>query len=154
MAKGLCFGYGLPLIGINTLDILATKAIKQIPEDGSLYCAMLDARRMEVYAAIYDRDLQVIKKVSPDIVTEETYTSFLQTNKVFFFGNGAAKCKEVITSPNAFFIDDIYPLASDMVTLSESAFTEGKFEDSAYFEPFYLKDFQATVSKNKVLGNS
>ncbi|MCD8264216.1 MAG: tRNA (adenosine(37)-N6)-threonylcarbamoyltransferase complex dimerization subunit type 1 TsaB [Tannerellaceae bacterium] len=153
MAKGLCFGYNLPLIGITTLEILAAKAVKQIAEDNSLYCAMLDARRMEVYAAIYDKDLGVVKNVNPDIVTEDTYSSFLQTNKVFFFGNGADKCKEVIHSSNAFFVENLYPLASDMVPLSELAFIKGKFEDSAYFEPFYLKDFQPTVAKNKVLGS-
>ena len=124
VAKGLCFGYGIPLISIPTLEVLAVAALEQQNNASDcLYCAMLDARRMEVYAAIYDVSL-----------------------------NGAAKCREVITSPNALFIDNIRPLAVNMVTLSEKAFAESRFEDVAYFEPFYLKEFQATIAKNKVLG--
>ena len=127
VAKGLCFGLDIPLISIHTLDLLTSTVIRKHPVKDSLYCAMLDARRMEVYAAIYE-------------------------GKVYFFGNGAAKCSQVITSPNALFIEDINPLAINMVALSEKAFTEKKFEDVAYFEPFYLKEFQATIAKNKVLG--
>ena len=110
--------------------------------DDCLYCAMLDARRMEVYAAIYDASLKPVRETKADI---------LEKGKVCFFGNGASKCKSVITSPNAIFIEDIHPLAVNMIPLSEQAFAAGKFEDTAYFEPFYLKEFQATVAKNKVL---
>ena len=113
---------------------------------------MLDARRMEVYATIYDVNLKTVRETSADIVDAETYASWLEKGKVCFFGNGAAKCREVITSPNALFIDNIHPLAVNMVTLSEKAFVESRFEDVAYFEPFYLKEFQATIAKNKVLG--
>lgn len=153
VAKGLCFGYGIPLIGIPTLDILAATAIQQRPQPtGGLYCAMLDARRMEVYATIYDAGLNTVRATSADIVDEHTYSAYLEKETVCFFGNGAEKCRDVITSPNAVFIDGIHPLAINMVPLTEKAFAEGKFEDTAYFEPFYLKEFQATVAKNKVLG--
>ena len=153
MAKGLCFGLGIPLIGIHTLEILAKKAVSVTQEENALYCAMLDARRMEVYAAIYDASLQEIRKSSADIVTPETYMDYLVKGRMYFFGNGAAKCKEVLTSENAFFLDDLFPLASDMASLSENAFTRRKFEDVAYFEPFYLKEFVATIAKNKVLSD-
>lgn len=151
-AKGLCFGFGIPLIGIHTLDILASAAIRRHPEDGNaLYCSMLDARRMEVYAGIYDSSMNVIRPTSADIIDAESYTELLDRGRVCFFGDGAAKCKSVITSPNAKFIDDIYPLAAEMIPLAHKAFNEERFEDVAYFEPFYLKEFQATIAKNKVL---
>lgn len=154
VAKGLCFGFGIPLIGIPTLEILASTVIKKRPEAiGEIYCAMLDARRMEVYAAIYDAGLNTLRATSADIVDADTYASYLEKNKVCFLGNGAAKCKPAITSPNALFIDDIHPLAVNMVPLADKAYAAGQFENVAYFEPFYLKEFQATVAKNKVLGN-
>ena len=158
VAKGLCFGFGIPLIGIHTLDIMAatacSKGDSQIVSttDDLLYCAMLDARRMEVYAAIYNASLKPVRETKADIVEAGTYASYLEKGKVCFFGNGASKCKPVITSPNAIFIEDIYPLAVNMIPLSEQAFAAGKAEDTAYFEPFYLKEFQATVARNKVLG--
>ena len=155
VAKGLCFGYDIPLISIHTLDILTIAALKlQKEANDRLYCAMLDARRMEVYAAIYNSGLEVIRGISADIVNADTYMSYLEKDKVCFFGNGAEKCKSIITSPNALFMDNIYPLAVNMIPLSERAFVAGAFEDVAYFEPFYLKEFQATIAKNKVLGGN
>ncbi len=153
MAKGLCFGWNVPLISIPTLDILASKAIKSIADKplDALFCAMLDARRMEVYAALYDHSLQKVRDTEAEIITEDSYLSLLKRQKVYFFGNGSDKCKSVISSSNAVFIDDLYPLASDMALLSELAYSGKHFENVAYFEPFYLKDFVATVSKNKVL---
>ena len=153
VAKGLCFGYGIPLISIHTLEVMAIAAIRQTKgAAGFLYCAMLDARRMEVYDAIYDVSLQTIRETVADIVDAGTYAAYLEKSNVCFFGNGAAKCKTVISSPNATFIDDIHPLAVNMIPLAEKAFEAGRFEDTAYFEPFYLKEFQATIAKNKVLG--
>jgi len=152
MAKGLCFGYNVPLLSIHTLDILAYKAVKEVRVSAeSLFCAMLDARRMEVYSAIYDKTLKKICETQANIVTEDTYARFLEKLPVCFFGNGADKCKNVIQSQNAMFIDDLHPVAGDMAYLSEQAYAEKRFEDVAYFEPFYLKDFVATVAKNKVL---
>lgn len=156
LAKGLCFGMGIPLIGVPTLQLLASTAIRQDADaqQGTLYCPMIDARRMEVYAAIYGADLTPIREASADIVTAETYASWLATNPVCFFGNGASKCKSVIESPHARFMDDIHPLASNMAPLAEQLFAEKKFEDVAYSEPFYLKEFQATIAKNKVLNEA
>lgn len=153
VAKGLCFGYGIPLISVHTLEILTVAALeKQENASDRLYCAMLDARRMEVYAAVYDANLKTVRETAADIVDADTYAGYLEKGKVCFFGNGAAKCREVITSPDALFIDDVHPLAVNMVPLAEKAFAESRFEDVAYFEPFYLKEFQATIAKNKVLG--
>ena len=153
LAKGLCFGWNIPLISIHTLDILAATVIKQkVVDSDCLYCAMLDARRMEVYASIYDSSMHTVRETAADIVDADTYASYLEKGKVCFFGNGATKCQSVITSSNAQFIEDIHPLAVNMVSLAEEAYDKGQFEDVAYFEPFYLKEFQATIAKNKVLG--
>lgn len=152
LAKGLCFGYDIPLIGVPTLEIMASKAIGQTPPDsGALYCAMLDARRMEAYAAIYDSTLRPVRETRADLVTADTYASFLASGRrVYFFGNGAAKCKATIRSARAVFIDGVHPSAVDMVPLAEALFQAGKFADPAYFEPLYLKEFMATTAKNKI----
>ncbi|MBE6300332.1 MAG: tRNA (adenosine(37)-N6)-threonylcarbamoyltransferase complex dimerization subunit type 1 TsaB [Parabacteroides distasonis] len=153
LAKGLCFGWNIPLISIHTLDIMAATVIKQqVVDPDCLYCAMLDARRMEVYASIYDSSMHTVRETAADIVDADTYASYLEKGKVCFFGNGATKCQSVITSSNALFVEDIHPLAVNMVSLAEEAYDKGQFEDVAYFEPFYLKEFQATIAKNKVLG--
>ena len=150
-AKGLCFGFGIPLIAISTLQLLASQAIHHLqPAVHSLYCPMIDARRMEVYAAIYDENLNEIRAVQADIVEENTYQTYLEENTVVFFGDGANKCKSVIQSSNAVFLDDVYPEAKAMIPLAEKAFIAKNFVDVAYFEPFYLKEFQATVAKNKL----
>jgi tRNA threonylcarbamoyladenosine biosynthesis protein TsaB len=153
MAKGLCLGWGMPLIGVPTLEILASKAIRLIRDAECIYCPMIDARRMEVYSALYDSKLNILSDTKAEIVTEESYTELLDKQKICFLGSGAEKCKNVIHHPNASFINDIYPLASDMCGISSGKFREGKFEDVAYFEPFYLKDFIAKISKNKVLSD-
>ena len=153
LAKGLCFGLDIPLIAVPTLDCLASQAIRQNggASDG-LYCPMLDARRMEVYAALYDSALQTVRPVAAEVIDASSYASFLAEGKVYFFGNGADKCKSLLTAPNACFIDSVSPLATGMIPLSLRAFAAHRFENVAYFEPFYLKEFQATVAKNKVLG--
>ncbi|KAA6308308.1 tRNA threonylcarbamoyladenosine biosynthesis protein TsaB, partial [termite gut metagenome] len=110
-------------------------------------CPMIDARRMEVYTAIYDRELHLKREISADIVNEKSYLDYLDKYPVCFFGNGAAKCREKITHSNALFIDDIRPLARMMSPLAEKAAAEEKYEDVAYFEPFYLKDFIASQPK-------
>jgi tRNA threonylcarbamoyladenosine biosynthesis protein TsaB len=106
---------------------------------------------MEVYSVLYDRNLEIVRDIQADIVNEQTYQEYLSQGKVAFFGDGSEKCKTVINHANALFIEDIYPLASAMVTLAEEAFEKRAFVDVAYFEPFYLKEFQATVGKNKLL---
>ena len=148
-AKGLCYGRNLKLISVSTLELLCVPVLlyhEDIPQD-ALLCPMLDARRMEVYSAIYDRALKTKKEISADIITPESYKEFLGQGPVVFFGNGSNKCKDVITHPNAIFIDDIEPLAKNMVPLAERSLMQGKIEDTAYFEPFYLKEFVAGQSK-------
>lgn len=148
-AKGLCYGLGIPLIGIPTPQLMASMMRDRVGE-GELLCPMIDARRMEVYATVFDRSLNTIRPTAADIVDENSYADLLDKQSVVFFGDGAAKCRSVITHPNARFIDDIHPLAIGMVPLAEKAFQEGRFQDTAYFEPFYLKEFVATVPKNKL----
>ena len=149
-AKGLCYGLGIPLIGIPTPQLMASMMRDRVGE-GELLCPMIDARRMEVYATVFDRSLNTIRPTAADIVDENSYADLLDKQPVVFFGDGAAKCRSVITHPNARFIDDIHPLAIGMVPLAEKAFQEGRFQDTAYFEPFYLKEFVATVPKNKLI---
>lgn len=151
MAKGICYGREVPLIGLPTLEVLCVPVLLQyeLPED-ALLCPMLDARRMEVYAAIYDRALQVKRETAADIIDENSYLEFLEHQPVYFFGNGAAKCKEKITHANAHFIDDIHPLAKMMFPLAEKEMANKRFKDVAYFEPFYLKEFVATQPKKQL----
>jgi tRNA threonylcarbamoyladenosine biosynthesis protein TsaB len=108
---------------------------------------MIDARRMEVYAAVYDRALNPVREIAADIVDEHSYLNFLEAHPVYFFGNGAAKCRAQITHPNAHFLEEVNPLAKWMFPLAEKAFAEGDFKDVAYFEPFYLKEFVASKPK-------
>jgi len=151
MSKGICCGRNIPLIALPTLKVMSVPVLlmDELPED-ALLCPMIDARRMEVYAAIYDRALNPVKEVGADIITPESYAEYLEQHPVYFFGNGAAKCKEVITHPNARFIDGVQPLARWMFPLADRQYLDGAFQDVAYFEPFYLKEFVATVAKNKV----
>jgi tRNA threonylcarbamoyladenosine biosynthesis protein TsaB len=149
-AKGLSYGLDIPLIAIPTHKIMAWM-MKDKVESGSLLCPMIDARRMEVYITIFDTDLNIIRATSADIVNEGSYAGLLEKQKITFFGNGAEKCKKTITHPNAFFVSGVKPQASAMVALAENAFSGGDFVDSVYFEPFYLKEFVATVPKNKIL---
>lgn len=148
-AKGLCYGRNLKLVSVSTLQLLCVPLLlyrDDLPQD-ALLCPMIDARRMEVYAALYDRSLHTVRDVAADIVTADTYAQFLNQRPVVFFGNGAGKCKQVITHPNAIFVDNIEPLAKNMLPLAERALMQGKTEDIAYFEPQYLKEFVAGVSK-------
>ncbi|MDR0658871.1 MAG: tRNA (adenosine(37)-N6)-threonylcarbamoyltransferase complex dimerization subunit type 1 TsaB [Mediterranea sp.] len=151
MAKGICYGREAPLIGLPTLEVLVVPVLlyHELPDD-ALLCPMIDARRMEVYAAIYDRALNVVRETFADIIDEHSYLDDLNGRPVYFFGNGAAKCREKITHPNAHFIADIHPLAKMMLPLAEKAMANGKFEDVAYFEPFYLKEFITTISKRRI----
>ena len=149
MAKGICYGRDLKLISVPTLELMCVPVLLRevIQEDDALLCPMLDARRMEVYAGLYDRSLKPVREVSADVVTEETYRQYLEERPVYFFGNGAKKCMETINHPNAHFIDNIEPLAKWMQPLAEKRFLQEQFEDVAYFVPFYLKDFVAIKPK-------
>lgn len=148
MAKGVCYGRDAVLISAPTLQVLCVPILfrEDLPEDAVL-CPMIDARRMEVYSAIYDRALKEVRPVQADVVTEETYKEYLDKGPVWFFGNGAAKCKEVINHPNAKFIDNIQPLAKNICPVAQKRLYNNQTEDVAYFEPNYLKEFQATKAK-------
>lgn len=149
MAKGICYGRDLKLIAVPTLELLCVPILLRHPEleESALLCPMLDARRMEVYAALYDRSLKTVREVSADVVDGDTYKQWLDKRPIYFFGNGAKKCQDVINHPNAHFIDGIEPLAKWMQPLAEKRFLNEQFEDVAYFEPFYLKDFVALKPK-------
>lgn len=145
MAKGICYARDLKLIAVPTLELLAVPVLlrnEEIEED-ALLCPMLDARRMEVYAGIYDRTLRPVRDIGADIVDENTYREYLDRGPVYFFGNGARKCVEAISHPHARFIEGIEPLAKWMQPLAERRFLQETFEDVAYFVPYYLKDFVA-----------
>lgn len=152
MAKGVCYGRNLKLIAVPTLELMSVPLLlnREDIEDDALLCPMIDARRMEVYAAVYDRGLKPIRETSADIVDESTYKELLDSHPVYFFGNGAAKCKDVIAHPNAHFIDGVEPIAKWMFPLAEKRFLQGKTEDVAYFVPFYLKDFVAKMPKKLI----
>lgn len=148
MAKGICYGLGIPLIAIPTPEVLCVPVLLEHElEEDALLCPMIDARRMEVYAAVYDRALRPVRAIGADIIDENSYLEFLDKHPVYFFGNGAAKCRQSITHPNARFINDINPLARWMFPLAEKAVAKEDFKDVAYFEPFYLKEFVASVPK-------
>lgn len=150
-AKGLAYALDIPLIGIDTLKIMAVSVMFHHDVDpDALFAPMIDARRMEVYTSVLDMALNEQMKPSPLILDKTSYAEWLNSNQVLFFGNGSNKAKEMITHPNARFIANIDPLATDMLALSEMAFRRGEFLDLAYSVPAYLKDFQATTPKNKV----
>jgi tRNA threonylcarbamoyladenosine biosynthesis protein TsaB len=146
-AKGLCFALDKPLLAIPTLKALASGLISQTSnlklETSDFFCSMLDARRMEVYCAVYDSELNEVEPTSAKIIEKNSFEKILESSKVYFFGSGAMKCKTILTHPNAIFIEDVFASALSMISISEKLFEEKKFENAAYFEPFYLKDFVA-----------
>ncbi len=149
-AKGLSFGLNIPLIAIPTPAIMAY-SVKNMVDSDTLLCPMIDARRMEVYATIFDTSLNIIRQTTADILDENSYHELLTDHKICFFGNGAQKFMQIINHPNAVYLDNITPLASAMVQPALDCFAEKKFVDNAYFEPFYLKEFSATIPKNNIL---
>lgn len=152
-AKGVCYGRGVPLIAVSTLQLLCVGPLLtlDLPDD-ALICPMLDARRMEVYAALYDRALQEVRPAQADIIDEHSYADYLEQHPVWFFGPGAEKCKSVIRHPAAHFVDDVVPLAQNMMPLAEMKFLRQQFADVAYAEPFYLKEYVAAKPKNALKG--
>ena len=149
MAKGICYGRNIKLLAVPTLELLAVPVLlhhESIEED-ALLVPMIDARRMEVYSAVYDRSLKAVRAIQADVVDGDTYKEFLDKGSVYFFGDGAEKCMEVINHPNAHLIKNIEPVAKNMFPLAEKRMAESKFEDVAYFVPFYLKDFVAKQAK-------
>jgi tRNA threonylcarbamoyladenosine biosynthesis protein TsaB len=156
-AKGLCYSLDKPLIAINTLQAMAwgmsnlNPKTKDYPKD-MLFCPMIDARRMEVYVAIYNQNNEEIRQTSADIVDEYSYTDILSKHHVTFGGNGSDKCRDILHSyPNALFLNNFQPSAKYMIILAENKYKKSAFENTAYFEPFYLKDFVAGKPKVKGL---
>ena len=150
-AKGLCFGSGKPLMAVGTLDTLVAQT-REIPDlDGDLkyVIPMIDARRMEVYTAVFTPEGKQLTETAPAIIDENSFAELLEQGQCLFIGDGAGKCADVIRHPNAHFIQ-CNPNASAMLIPATSAYKEKRFEDVAYFEPFYLKEFVATVSKKKL----
>lgn len=136
-AKGLCFALDVPLISVPTLQSLAM----QVEEKDGIIIPMLDARRMEVYAAVYDTDYNEIRETRAEILDENSYANYLEKGRVYFIGNGVEKFKNICAHPNAVFMENGLPSAREMCSIANKKFRESDFEDTAYFEPFYLKDF-------------
>ncbi|MBU3010481.1 tRNA (adenosine(37)-N6)-threonylcarbamoyltransferase complex dimerization subunit type 1 TsaB [Polaribacter vadi] len=144
-AKGLCFAFDKPLISIDTLTGLSYA----ISIDKGIIIPMIDARRMEVYAAVYNQDHQQIREIKAEVIDENSFSDYLEKHKVYFLGDGSQKCKTIINHKNAVFIDDKFPSAKEMAKLSFIKYKKSDIEDVAYFEPFYLKDFVVIPEKKK-----
>jgi tRNA threonylcarbamoyladenosine biosynthesis protein TsaB len=154
-AKGLSYGLSVPLISVGTLASMTAGISPGYAKSGNnhelLFCPMIDARRMEVYSALYQHDGRVVQDVSAVVVTPETFTPLLGKYRIVFFGDGAGKCREYLNHPNA-IIDENFKISAKYMCLPAwKKFGEKRFENVAYFEPFYLKDFIATIPKNKML---
>jgi len=149
-AKGLCYALEKPLMAIATLEMMAAGFMAKNPTYSGLICPMIDARRMEVYTTIFDTHLNILEPTSAKIIDENSFNTFLNTSEITFIGDGAAKCAETLTHVNAKFNNENFNLAKYMSPLAIEAFKTSTFEDVAYFEPFYLKDFVVTQPKKKV----
>ncbi len=157
VAKGIAYAASIPLIGIETTLTMFHGMKEKLEENGTaaekiLFCPMLDARRMEVYYAIYNSHGGKIREISAEIIDEKSFIDIPDTEKILFFGDGAAKCRGVIKRGNVNFEDDFRISASYMQKPVFQAIKDGHFEDVAYFEPFYLKDFLTSVPKKNILG--
>ncbi len=158
-AKGICYGANIPLIAVGSLYSMAQGAIAWLAENKNSYkpdllCPMIDARRMEVYTQLFNMSLQQKSSVDAKILDEKSYADLLEDQKILFFGNGSVKAKAIVNHTNSSFINDFKPSARFMLEYASRLYKLKRFEDVAYFEPLYLKDFVATIAKNKVLGSS
>lgn len=144
-AKGLCYALNIPLISVNTLESLA----QQKKADKGYIIPMLDARRMEVYTCILNTDYTIAESTNALILDENSFSTYLNTNPCYFLGSGATKFKDLITNENAYFFEDLVPSAKELGKMAYTKFLNNDFEDVAYFEPFYLKDFHTTQPKKK-----
>jgi tRNA threonylcarbamoyladenosine biosynthesis protein TsaB len=156
-AKGIAYASSIPLIGIETtlsmfygMKYIAGE--KYAADDNLLFCPMLDAKRMEVYYSLFDSRGRIVKGISASVVDKESFSDIPESARVLFFGDGAEKCRNVINHKNSVFADDFKVSAKYMHIPVYEAFDSGRFEDVAYFEPFYLKDFIATVPKKNIVG--
>jgi tRNA threonylcarbamoyladenosine biosynthesis protein TsaB len=154
-AKGICFAVDKPLIAVSTLQAMAAGMVSFSSEinidDSTLFCPMIDARRMEVYTALYSAQNEEVEGVHNKIIDEESFSEILSTKRLIFGGDGADKCKDALNGDNCIYLDEFYPSAKYMAKISEEKFQKELFEDVAYFEPYYLKDFVAGISKVKGL---
>ena len=148
-AKGLSFALRIPLIAVNSLTALAAQLNDTIREN-DLLLPMFDARRMEVYCQVLDKQLKVLQDTMPVIIDEKSFINFFEKHNVYLFGDGAGKCKPVITHSNAFFVDDVFPVAAAVGELAYMKYIQKDFVDVAYYEPFYLKEFRAGKPKSLV----
>ncbi len=149
-AKGLCYALDIPLIAINTLESLANTA-NTVLDGVDYFVPMIDARRMEVYSAIFDSNLHQVRETMAEIIDENSFAEVLEKGRVAFFGDGADKCKATLNHPNALFFDDIVPSVTGMLQPAWQKLSRKQFENLAYFEPYYLKDFVAGKPKVKGL---
>ena len=136
-AKGLCYALGKPLISVSTLESLS----HQIKIDQGYIVPMLDARRMEIYSSVFESNHNQIREIRAEILDESSFSEYLKKGKVYFTGNGVEKAKTVLTNANAIFIENKLPSANNMANLAYQKYLNNDFEDVAYFEPYYLKDF-------------
>jgi tRNA threonylcarbamoyladenosine biosynthesis protein TsaB len=148
-AKGLCYALNIPLVTLSTLEVMTYSAIthnSRLTTTNFLYCPMIDARRMEVFTALYDKSLNAIQPPHARVIAEKSFHEELENHKILFFGNGAEKSKTFIKHPNAFF-ENIEQNASHMIQLAEQKIKVREFADTAYVEPFYIKDFHTIQRK-------
>lgn len=156
VAKGLCYGSGVPLLGVSTLESLSSGYISALAPELHLgmICPLIDARRMEVYTALFNFSGVLLSPVEARIIDSESFAGILEMGPVHFIGNAVPKCREVLSHPNAVFFENISLSARNLPDLSHKAWVQQSFEDVAYFEPYYLKDFMTTKSKKVVLGTN
>jgi tRNA threonylcarbamoyladenosine biosynthesis protein TsaB len=150
-AKGFCYALDIPLISVPTLQSLALGAFLGKEDMDALYCPMIDARRMEVYTALYDQNNAEVRETEALIIDEDSFTEEAANSRIYFFGDGAWKCKESLEPKGMIFLEDIQPSAANLGAISYKKFKAREFEDLAYFEPFYLKDFIAGKPRVKGL---
>lgn len=154
LAKGMAYALNIPLLGINTLESMVQGLLTRYPEystDNYFLCPMIDARRLEVYTCVFSFSGKPVSDIRAEIINKMSFSREMKNRKMIFFGSGAEKCKEIILNENAVFIDDFQQSASFMTGLASLAYHSGKFEDTAYFEPFYLKDFVAGPPAKKLI---
>jgi tRNA threonylcarbamoyladenosine biosynthesis protein TsaB len=148
-AKGLCFALDKPLIAVNTLEAMA-KQVSNLHTGKALFCPMIDARRLEVYSMMLDDNLTIIQETEAIIVEENSFNKYLDENRVVFFGDGSDKCKTILNNENAIFLENIVPSAKEIGELANKKNKKEDFENLAYYEPFYLKEFRIIKSKKKL----
>ena len=153
-AKGLAYALDIPIISVDSLQLITRHMVSKLDNSAgepTLFCPMIDARRMEVYCCIHDTSVNTIDPIKAEIIDNSSFLNFLESNTVYFGGDGSQKCKDAISSDNAKFIDDVYPSAEFMGKIINTKFLKNDMEDLAYFEPYYLKEFVTNTPKKNLL---